>query len=357
MSRPPPLLLTVDVAIINTGARLTGIKAHDFFGPPNPNHKWLAAPILSFLIRHSSPNPPERTLLFDLGLRKDWRNLSPEIVSTLQAEGWTLHAPTDVHSILRDSTSGLPPIEAIIWSHAHFDHTGDPSLFPPSTKLIVGPGSREHLFPGYPSNPCSTILESDYHGREVEELDFDPSSRGSKTLRIGQFEAIDYFGDGSFYLLNAPGHAVGHICGLARVGCSREGKTGWRSRFILMAGDAVHHVGELRPSLRVPLATEGEQSVRTRPFYTPVAAAGRRWHADAEEGERTLRRMQEADGRDEILIVAAHDETVLGVVDVFPEFVGDFVAEGWVDKVKWRFLRDCLGPELTEKSQGTSTRT
>ncbi len=28
--------------------------------------------------------------------------------------------------------------------------------------------------------------------------------------------AVDYFGDGSFLPLDGPGHAIGHLCGLAR---------------------------------------------------------------------------------------------------------------------------------------------
>jgi hypothetical protein len=36
------------------------------------------------------------------------------------------------------------------------------SRFPPSVKIVVGPGFKESLLPGYPANPNSNILESDY---------------------------------------------------------------------------------------------------------------------------------------------------------------------------------------------------
>lgn len=39
-------------------------------------------------------------------------------------------------------------------------------------------------------------------GRNLREVNFDTDSNG---LRLGRFQAIDYFGDGSFYLLDAPG--------------------------------------------------------------------------------------------------------------------------------------------------------
>lgn len=47
-------------------------------------------------------------------------------------------------------------------SHWHFDHIGDMSKFPPSVNIVVGPGFKENLLPGYPSNPESALLESDY---------------------------------------------------------------------------------------------------------------------------------------------------------------------------------------------------
>ncbi len=54
--------------------------------------------------------------------------------------------------------------------------------------------------PGYPSNPDAPIRESDYKGRNVREISF-----ADTNLKVGRFRALDYFGDGSFYLLDAPG--------------------------------------------------------------------------------------------------------------------------------------------------------
>lgn len=149
--------------------------------------------------------------------------------------------------ILEENNIKSTDIEAIIWSHWHWDHTGDPSTFPPSATLIVGPGFKEAFVPGYPSNPDAVILESDYAGRELRELSF-PSSPDEKIAKIGNFQALDYFGDGSFYVLDAPGHAIGHLCALARVKGEDE-----REGFVFMGGDACHHNGEFRPSVYRPL--------------------------------------------------------------------------------------------------------
>lgn len=58
------------------------------------------------------------------------------------------------------------------------------------------------MIPGYPKNPESLILESDYEGRNLRQVNFEEESNG---LEIGGYRAFDYFGDGSFYLLETPG--------------------------------------------------------------------------------------------------------------------------------------------------------
>jgi hypothetical protein len=254
--------------------------------------------------------------------------------------------------------SETDPIEAIFWSHWHWDHTGNPNEFPSTTKLIVGPGFKANLLPGYPSNTESSLLESDYNNRELIELDFVGDSRAG--FKIGQFNALDYFGDGSFYLLDSPGHAIGHICGLARVTSSPDS-------FIFMGGDAAHHGGEWRPSPYLPLPKEitpnpfAPVSMRmspcpgamfenakllpngpSKPFYTPAKLEVGQIHYDVEEATRSIEKMQEYDGQEaeNILVVVAHDESLLDIIDFFPEKANDFMRKGWVKEGRWRFLAD-----------------
>ncbi|KAK3332947.1 beta-lactamase-like protein [Cercophora scortea] len=361
----PTSASTVSVSIINTTTSLRGIPAGMFFSPSIPGHTWLGAPAYSFLIQHPTTN---RTLVFDLGVRKDIQNFSPTILNSLKAAGFSLdYEGTVKHGVREILDAGgvdTAAVEAIIWSHYHFDHTGDPSTFDPATKLIVGPGFKEHLLPGYPANPASPILETDYTGRELVQLDFDDSNGAWKTLTIGRFRAIDYFGDGSFYLLDAPGHAIGHVCGLARVTSVQAGEG---DSFIFMGGDAFHHAGEVRPSAYLPLPDEISPSPlvpvhacggtkcagamfealladsdRTKTFYTPSNPPGStgRPHHNPEEGVRTIGKVQEGDAHDNVFVVAAHDETLLDVVDFFPATANDFVKKGWVEKARWLFLRD-----------------
>jgi glyoxylase-like metal-dependent hydrolase (beta-lactamase superfamily II) len=82
------------------------------------------------------------------------------------------------------------------------------------------------------------------------------SFEGSNTLRIGKFPAFDYFGDGSFYLLDSPGHAIGHLCGLARTTTNPP-------TFILMGGDICHYPGIFRPSKYLPVP----ESISPHPYH------------------------------------------------------------------------------------------
>lgn len=279
-------------------------------------------------------------------MRKDWK-ANPVIKARFENANVDIRVDKSVREILEEGGVDCNDIGAVIWSHWHFDHTGNVPEFEKSTSLIVGQGFKEKVLPGYPTNAESYILESDWEGRELIELDF--SSSG---LKIGKMDAIDYFDDGSFYFLNTPGHAIGHICALARV-------TADPPSFILMGGDAYHHGGMLRPSAYMPLPdsisphpfTSNSSSPcpghilepllrgghKTKPFYEP--APDKVYH-DVPEAIRTIQKLQEADVRDDILMVAAHDETMLDVVDFFPKQANNFMKKGWVRQARWKFLMD-----------------
>ena len=66
--------------------------------------------------------------------------------------------------------------------------------------------------PGWPTKEDSPVDEKAWEGRELREINFD----GDRSLMLGQYKAYDFYGDGSFYLIDSPGHTVGHMCGLAR---------------------------------------------------------------------------------------------------------------------------------------------
>lgn len=316
----------------------------------------IHVPIYCFLVSHG-----DRHILFDLGVRRDWENYAPKTVDLIRRTT-KVHTEKNVSEIL-DSAEDWPDqepavrskhIEAVVWSHHHFDHIGDISTFPKSTDLVLGPGIKSLCWPAYPTNPDSLVLDADIADRNVKEIDFSVGSAGH--CKIGRFDAFDYFGDGSFYLLDAPGHSVGHLCALARVTSAVTGNSDDDS-FVFMGADACHHPGVLRPTEYLPLPENITPSPLKRyphtcpgdvlqhlqlhespaePFFTvsPILFPD---HAVALE---TVRKIEELDAADNIFIILAHDESIKDSLDLFPARINAWKASGLRTQTRWLFCKD-----------------
>lgn len=194
-------------------------------------------------------------------------------------------------------------------------------------------------------------------GRTLQEIDFtDPQ----KSLTIGSFRAYDFFSDGSFYLLDTPGHAIGHLAGLARTTSSPD-------TFIFMGGDLCHHGSEMRPSPHLPLPAEtalrdylppaellrlrasacpGDNLFATlntrrgrtanQPFFDPAMGL------DIPLAIDTIKKAQDADAQDNVFFVFAHDMAIQGVVDLFPASANRWKDKGWRERTLWAFLKDLV---------------
>ncbi|KXJ88355.1 metallo-beta-lactamase superfamily protein [Microdochium bolleyi] len=323
-----------------------------FMAPPVPGlETFKSSPSFSFLLEH----PSGRRLVFDLGIRKDYSNYAPSVANYIPTTNYTIEVTHNVVDILKEAGIEGESIEAVIWSHWHWDHIGDPSSFPPTTDLVVGAGFNAAMLPGAPANPQSPIQESDYAGRNLREIRFD----GPQSLRIGKLAAFDYFGDGSFYLLDTPGHAVGHMCGLARTTCS-SGDNNSHDTFVLLGGDVCHYAGILRPSLHLPMPQEirphpclpGLESSCLCPgsaFAELQQSRGRTsndalydmtFGHDIPLATTTLGYLQEFDCHDDVFVIIAHDSTVRDGAPHFPASLNNWKARGLGTRLKWAFLRD-----------------
>lgn len=92
---------------------------------------------------------------------------------------------------------------------------------------LLGGESRKYFNPGYPSDPNGY------------PSDFIPQDRAlyldvAEWQPLGPFpRALDFYNDGSLYIVDAPGHMAGHINVLART--SADGA------WVYLAGDSAHH--------------------------------------------------------------------------------------------------------------------
>ncbi|KAM0703543.1 hypothetical protein Q7P35_009482 [Cladosporium inversicolor] len=332
--------VAVKVSCIDSTTRLK-LPVTSFLQPDYAGHPNLTGPSFSFLIEHHSG----KTVLFDLGCRHDWPKLPS--YPKFRELAWGITVQKDVARILNENKIDVAngAISSIILSHHHWDHTGDPSTFPSSTELVVGPGFTSAHLPGYPENTNATLLETDYEGRTLREISF---SDGPDGLKIGRFRAYDYFSDGSFYLLDTPGHSIGHMCGLARTTTNPP-------TFVFMAGDASHHAGEFRPTEFLPIPKEigSTSEIRsgfdfqnvhydksaTKPFYNVTSSFAH----DKELADWTIAGLGVFDCQDNVLLLTAHDEHVVEpepVISLFPESLNDWYEKGVGGRVKWLFLSD-----------------
>ncbi|KAF2666416.1 hypothetical protein BT63DRAFT_463490 [Microthyrium microscopicum] len=278
--------------------------------------------------------------MFDLGIRKDIEKLDPHTLGSIKIVGWDITRAgggelLDIKDVLDQGGKG--DIDAVIWSHWHFDHTGDMTRFPKNVDLVVGPGFKENKIPGYPTNPAAGISEDAWEGRTLRELDF-----AAAGLKIGGYEAVDYFGDGSFYLLSTPGHAIGHMSALARTTASPE------ESFVFLGGDIVHFNGGFRPTQQVPLpCSELDDDPRTTPFFKIADGPdGQRVAHNHANTQQSVDHMEIFDADDRILIIIAHDASLLDVIDeMFPKTLNGWKVKGWKQRGRWAFL-----PQMENKA-------
>ncbi|KAL6715775.1 hypothetical protein ACLMJK_006736 [Lecanora helva] len=348
---PPPLDLpqgdsTVEVHIINTTTDIV-VPAGGFVRPVQKGHEYLNMPTFAFLVKNKRSN---KSILFDLGARKDWWNHTPSAYAAITTRIPGLNVQKTVNEILREGGVDDKEIDAVVWSHWHWDHTGDISLFPETTQLYFGPGFKEAFMPGFPTKKDSPVFESDFKGRKVHEVSFDPA------IRIGPYASHDFFGDGSFFLLDVPGHAIGHISGLART----TPKT-----FVFMGGDVCHFGGAYRPTQWKPMPSTIPSSVpldnrfptpcpcsvfksshrepenfRTKPFYQVTQDTGA-WYKDPPTAQESVNKLELFDANENVLVCVAHDEGLINTLDWFPNgMLNNWKAQGVKQRSQWGFLNE-----------------
>lgn len=118
-------------------------------------------------------------------------------------------------------------------SHAHWDHCRPIDEEFPIARAYFGPGTSEYCAPGH------LVSEATRDTIQWDGRYFDPSlhTQDWKELegpwvKFGAFEkAMDFFGNASFWIIQAPGHMPGNLCALAHVG---EGQ------WVLLGSDCCH---------------------------------------------------------------------------------------------------------------------
>ncbi|KAJ7902480.1 hypothetical protein B0H13DRAFT_1717460 [Mycena leptocephala] len=337
----PASKATVDVRVFNVANTTLKNAAHAFTFPVLPGHEDGLFPEFSFLVEHK---PSQKRLMFDLGVRKDPQNLVPAWLHWLPPTSFKSSSQGHyrIASRWRDP---LASIDAVIWRRVV--SIGDMSKFPNSTGLIIGSETDTSTFP---ENPNSLLQVSDFAGHKLTEINFAVSN-----LTFSGLKAIDYFGDGSFYLLNTPGHIKGHISALARV---------TPTSFISLGGDTWHHAGEARPRAQFQknfpcpahLLEESKTSISTDFFWSPRSRDGAfdmlsraqqllaisdtvdSFYQDPVTAQVSLEKVATFDADPDIFVIVAHDISLRSSIPLFPAYLNGWKASGLKQQTVWNFI-------------------
>lgn len=243
-----------------TGGPTAGLKA---LGIAVGAEDVVDVPIVAFLLEH----PSAGHVLVDTGFarvvadgpsRMRVRNLGR--VGQLMSRDLRMRPDQTIASQLQ--AKGIDPAQVglIVMTHLHFDHASALCEFPSATVLVSRP-EWQAAHARYPF----------MHGYVPAQLDPRPTYRTFEIQSApahGPFEhALDLFGDGSLVLVFTPGHSLGHVSLIARLG----------DKPALLTGDAAYTLATVREGAR-PWRAEDESA-----FERSVAALASwdREHPDA----------------------------------------------------------------------------
>lgn len=181
-----------------------------------------------------------------------------------------------------------------LFSHLHFDHVGDLKPFSTS-QLIVGGDAMNIVQSSYPQNPDS-FFEAFPEGQDVVYIDFTRTQENNNAL--GPFlRAVDFFFDGSLYLIDAQGHFPGHLAALVRTG---------PEQFVLLAGDCCHN----------------------RLCYNPgERLISRENHRNIDKARQTVEYLKSMHKLENVVVLLAHEKERLDEMPLFPKEINGWVVE------------------------------
>lgn len=196
---------------------------------------------------HVLQHPQRGTFIVDTGVENALRDAPDQAVlhgflaSAMHTDKLRIHAPLGAYLAANNLT-----LAGVLLTHLHADHVMGLPDIARNTPLYVGPGEAQAR--GFMNVAAQPVTNDFLEGLPpLSELQFRPDPTGRLT------GVLDLFGDGSLWVLHAPGHTPGSLAFVAR---TQQGP-------VLLTGDTCHTAWGWRHDVE-PGSFTGDQSGNAR---------------------------------------------------------------------------------------------
>ena len=231
-------------------------------------------PSMCFLVSHPKHEGNPERLVFDLGIKREMDQYADGMQDHLSKRQPIINLPDTKASLEAGGLDCAKDIDYVVLSHTHWDHIGIPSDYP-NSKFVVGSGTLHIFENGAPHYPASMFEKDPLPKDRTRELPPAPNST-TKDLACSENQqtqqewkpistiphAIDFFGDGSVYIIDAPGHLQGHVNLLARLA---------PGRWVYLGGDCCHDTRIITGEKEIATYDDGHGGMRSVHSNLPLA--------------------------------------------------------------------------------------
>ncbi|CAO2656510.1 Nn.00g053130.m01.CDS01 [Neocucurbitaria sp. VM-36] len=199
------------------------------------------------------------------------------------------------------SEKGVSPeqVDTVLFSHAHWDHSRPISDVFPNAMAYFGPGTKSACSPGHLEDRNAQwdgrFFDPNHATERWEEL-------AGTWVNFGPFNAaLNYFGDGSFWIIQSPGHMPGNLSAAARL---RDG------HWVLLGSDCCHSRELL----------DGKQEIAQ--FNGTMSL-----HSDLHAAKETIAKIRNLERERDFHVALAHDASWLkkGTDSVLMSLLDDYM--------------------------------
>ncbi|KAJ3546556.1 hypothetical protein NM208_g1940 [Fusarium decemcellulare] len=260
----------------------------------------------AFYIHHE---PSGRHILWDVGLSDDPSEYTAYSVKHIIDVLEPVRPRLSLSEQLKSHGVDADDIDTVIFSHHHWDHSRPIRGMFPKALGLFGPGTFAHCTPGqFHDEPYDAKGEWDANFFHPQNATENCAELQGEWKQFGPFEkALDFFGDGSMWVLQAPGHMPGN---LAAAVCLPSGS------WVILASDCCHSRALL----------EGKADFKT---WKGPLNQNCSLHTDLDAARQTVSKIRSLEVDYGSRIVLAHDSSwmLAGTDKVLFSLLGDQMLE------------------------------